>query len=50
MEELKSFYFNTHYLCTIAYISPLVPSFHDFIVLFLLLAKRFLLSHMAFYS
>ena len=34
MEELKSFFLNTIYLWTAAYISPLVLSCHDFLILF----------------
>jgi hypothetical protein len=34
MEELKSFFLNTLYLWTAAYISPLVLSCHDFLILF----------------
>jgi len=34
LEELKSFFFNTLYLWTTAYISPLVISYHDFLILF----------------
>jgi hypothetical protein len=32
--ELKSFFFNTLYLWTAAYIFPLVLSFYDFLILF----------------
>jgi hypothetical protein len=34
LEEMKSFFFNTSYLWTAAYIFPLVFSYHDFLVLF----------------
>jgi hypothetical protein len=34
MEELKSFFFNTLYIWTAAYISSLVLSFHHFLILF----------------
>jgi hypothetical protein len=34
LEELKSFFLNTLYLWTAAYISPLVINFHDFLVPF----------------
>jgi hypothetical protein len=33
MEELKYFSFNTLYPWTVVYISPLVLSFHDFLVI-----------------
>jgi hypothetical protein len=34
LEEIKSLFFNTLYLWTPTYVSPLVVSYHDFIVLF----------------
>jgi hypothetical protein len=34
LEESKSFFFNTSYLWAAAYGSPLVISYHDFLVLF----------------
>jgi hypothetical protein len=39
LEELKSFFFNTQYLWTVAFVSPLVLSYH----FFFLLARCFLL-------
>jgi hypothetical protein len=38
LEELKSFFFNTLYLLTIACVSPLVISYHDFLALFALIS------------
>jgi hypothetical protein len=34
LEELKSFFFNTLYMWTVAYVSHLIQSFHDFLILF----------------
>jgi hypothetical protein len=34
LEEFKSFFFNTLYLWTVAYVSPLVISYYDFLILF----------------
>jgi hypothetical protein len=43
LEELKSFFLNTSYIWTTAYVSLLVISFHEFLVLFPSLPKRLLL-------
>jgi hypothetical protein len=34
LEEIKSLFFNTMYLWTIAFVSPLVISYHNFLFLF----------------
>jgi hypothetical protein len=34
LKELKSLFFNTLYIWTVAYISPLMISYHDFLILF----------------
>jgi hypothetical protein len=34
LEEIKSLFFNTLYLRIAAFVSPLVISYHDFLVLF----------------
>jgi hypothetical protein len=34
VDEIKSLFFNTLYLWTTDFVSPLVISYHDFIVLF----------------
>jgi hypothetical protein len=39
LKEIKSLFFNTVYLWTIAFISPMVISHHDFLVLFALTRK-----------
>jgi hypothetical protein len=41
LEEFKSLFFNTLYFWTIAFVSPLVLSFHDFLFFFLLLVRCF---------
>jgi len=43
LEEIKSLFFNTLYLWTATYVSPLVISYHDFLVLFVPLARWLLL-------
>jgi len=42
-EEIKYFLFKTLYFWTVAFVSPLVISYHDFLFYFLLLTKCFLL-------
>ena len=46
LEKLKSLVFNTIYLWTAAYVSPLVVSYHD-ILFFLPLLSRWLLFYTA---
>jgi hypothetical protein len=43
LEEIKSLFFNTLYLWTVAFVSPLLISFHEFLVLFALLVRWLLL-------
>jgi hypothetical protein len=34
LEEIKSLFFNTLYLWTAAFVSPLLISYHDFLIIF----------------
>jgi hypothetical protein len=43
IEEHRSLFFHTRYPWTVSYIFPLVLSFHDFLIFFLLLARSFFL-------
>jgi hypothetical protein len=45
LEEIKSLFFYTLYLWTAAFVSPLVISYHDFLVLFFLLLVRCFLMY-----
>jgi hypothetical protein len=43
LEEIKSLFLKTLYLWTLAFVSPLVISYHDFLVFLLLLVRWLLL-------
>jgi hypothetical protein len=43
LEEIKSLFFNTLFLWTTTYVSPLMISYHDFLILLSLLVRWFLL-------
>jgi hypothetical protein len=41
LAELEFFFFFTLYLWTVAFVAPLMLSFHDFFILFLILPRCF---------